>query len=383
MKALAVIAEYNPFHNGHKFQLDMAKKLTGHDCAVVIMSGSFVQRGEPAVYDKWARARAAVLCGADLVLELNTNYALASAEFFALGAVKTLGALGISGHLCFGSESGDIAALKRAAKLLTDEKAALNPLISNALKKGLSYPAAREAAVKKLDPTAAAVLKFPNEILGIEYIKAIYETGAPLEPCAILRAAVGHDSPKTDGGFASASAIRRLIGANKRIEKFVPPAAAKVFAKCRPVSLGDFEELILYSLRAADLSSFRAAGDGLAARLRLAMGEPSVLGALSAAKTKRHTMSRIKRLLMNILLDNTLAPDIPPSFIRVLGLNDKGAALLKKAKGKCPLPIITKPARAPRGDSLWELDQRAADIYTIPRRMPAGEDYKSTPFVLR
>ena len=197
MKVNGIVAEYNPFHNGHAYQMQHAKEATGADYTIVVMSGNFMQRGAPALLDKFTRAKMALECGADLVLELPICYAASSAEFFAKGSVALFDKLGVTTNLCFGSECGNAAKLQRAAKALL--RADFPDVLREELAKGLSFAAARESAARALIGEDAAVLREPNDILGVEYCKALLQSGSTIAPLAILRKVVGHNGGAAKG----------------------------------------------------------------------------------------------------------------------------------------------------------------------------------------
>ncbi len=220
MKVAGLIVEYNPFHNGHLYHLEQSKKLTGADCIVCIMSGNFIQRGEPALVNKWARAKMALLSGADLVIELPLVYAMSSAEFFAYGAVSILNSLNIVDYLCFGSESGSIDELDNIADILVWEPQAYKELLKNHINKGISFPSARQKALAdylNIGSASLNILSESNNILAVEYLKALKRTESQITPVTIKRINNTYNTCDLTGNISSATAIRRnffnLIGA--------------------------------------------------------------------------------------------------------------------------------------------------------------------------
>ena len=370
MKIVGVVAEYNPFHTGHQYQIAEARKRLGPCAAAAVMSGNFVQRGDCAIADKWARARAALEGGADLVLELPTVWACASAEHFAWGAVSILKAVGAQA-LSFGSESGDAAALSRAAECLDSE--AFQVELRRFLDQGLPFAACRQAAADALlGRDGAACLARPNDNLALEYLKAARRLGWAPEIAAIPRVGAGHD-----GGahpeFPSASFLRQEILAGR-------------MAADDPASLTYNERGVLTRLRAMDLADFEAlpdSGEGLARRLMEAVRRSVTLEEVyDRTKTKRYAHARIRRLVLwaALGLRECDRPQSPP-YLRVLGANETGRAVLRQLD--TALPVITKPAHG-RGIPLLELEARCTDFYGLCRKRvhPCGEEWTHSPVIL-
>ncbi len=347
MKTAAIIAEYNPFHEGHLYQI----KNTPADCIVVLMSGDFVQCGEPAVYPKHLRAKTALENGADLVLELPCLYALSGAESFALGAIKTLNALSCVDFLCFGSETGEISPLEKIADALIFESPKFKEALQQKLFEGASFAEAREAALCA-SGTDGDIIKTPNNILGVEYIKALKKTKSQIKPFTIKR----------NQEFKSAREIRHTLTDS--------------------VSLLDFEQMILYSLTVSSLIPFEG-GDGVFERIMKA-DKTSLSSLFETAKSKRHTMARIKRCVLHSLLQNDLSPFSDPSYIRVLAANKTGTEFLSSVKKTAALPIITKPSAYNNAeDKIWQLENRAADIYSLASGLPLGRNLKTSPYICK
>ena len=349
MRAVGIICEYNPFHSGHEFHIRRARECSGLP-VVCVMSGHFVQRGEAAVMNKFARAEAAVSCGADLVLELPLPWACAGAQRFAEGGVGLLSATGIVSHLAFGSESADLKAITAAAQLTDDQT--VNARIRAFLASGMGYAAARERAVREADPTAGATLASPNDILGVEYVRAILRHGYPLTPLPILRHGASHDGSPA-GRFASASHLRGLLRAGRGDEAFMflPGASIRIFNRERdagraPVDPAALDTAILSVLRrmtAADFAALPGSSEGLEFSLAKAAKEAVDPADFCArVKTRRYSHARMRRICMAALLGLTRdMTDIAVPYARVLALNDTGRALLREIR---TIPVVTKAA---------------------------------------
>ena len=332
MKTVGIISEYNPFHLGHKKQIDEIRRLYGPDCAVVcLMSGNFVQRGAPAIIDKSLRAKAALLCGADLVLELPVEYALSSAEGFADGGVRILG--GFCDGLCFGAETADAQLLLDTAKALLSEE--FPPLLREQLNTGKSFPAARQAALEQMG-LDASILESPNNILAVEYCKAILSRTSSMMPIPIHRGGSYHDE-LPDEENPSATAVRKLMLDSRDFKSLVPAFAAEVFADAPLHTLEAGERAILAKLRTMTDEEFETlpyGSEGLWRKFMHACREQATLhGIIAATKSKRYTRTRIDRMVMCAFLGLTerdLSSPVP--YVRVLALNDRGRTVLKEAR---------------------------------------------------
>ena len=392
-----IICEYNPIHNGHLHQIEQTRQHLGHDCAIVcVMSGNFVQRGDFAVFSKHARAEAAIYAGADLVIELPTPYALSSAEGFARAGVYLLQNLHICDYISFGSESGDIASLTAAATAMASPDAAR--LTKQHLDSGISYAAARQSAADTILGPLAGVFKSPNNLLGIEYIKAITELGgeAPLKPFTVQRVGDMHDSATGCSG----SALREILYRGDAPWSHMPQASADVYKReiahgRGPVSLGHAELALMSRLRAAMLDDFAAlpgVSEGIEHLfLKCAMSQPTVAEVLNEVKSKRYAMSRLRRMLMCLCLGITAEDTAaPPPYIRVLAMNNAGRSLLKKAQAKTTLPIITKPASVHalphNARNLFNKEAAATDLYTLAyadkHSRHGGQEWTISPCVV-
>lgn len=394
MLVQGIVAEYNPLHNGHLYHMQQSKLETGATHTVVVLSSQFVQRGEPAFVDKWARTEMALAAGADLVLELPVAFSCGSAEYFASAAVSILNAANIIDVLSFGSESGTLADLDQAAVELVDESEHFKHVLKAELKRGVSYPRARIIALKETGVfTDGAAM--PNNILGIEYIKALKRTGSGIRAFTLERKGQGYHSPQMENGFASATAIRKawwqspastLIGA--QLPDFTQQILTRIVSEGRgPIRSDAFSDMLLYHLRTmspAQLRSYPYCSDGLAERIfSFARGVDHLDTLINAANSPRHPSSRIRRILSVIaiglsdqLLQNLSASGYAP-YLRVLGFRNSGKDLLALMKKRATLPILTKPAaykklENPLGKQLFELEITATSIYALAMSNPTN-----------
>ncbi len=391
-----IVAEFNPFHNGHKYLLDTIKN-SGENTVTVVMSESFVQRGECACLSPYARTKMALKCGADLVLSLPVPYATASAERFALGGLSVLGGLGCVEALAFGSECDNAKMLKKCAEILVSRE--FSSALEKYLNEGLSFPVARQKAVEEISgKELAEMLSSPNNILGVEYIKAINKLGLNMDVNPITRKGVAHDSEKANGDFCSASAIREKLENKKSFDAFLPEESLNILNEelinqKAPASYSKLESAILYKLRSMNVEDFKELPDvseGLEYRLFDAVRTSSYLEEiLEKVKTKRYTHSRIRRIIvcafLGIKKEDVLAP-VP--FIRILGFNENGAKILKKAKETATLPIVTKSseinALGEEAKRVFELECFARDVFSLalPVRDEFGKEMTDKLIVL-
>lgn len=388
MKTVGIIAEYNPFHNGHAYQIRRAKELTHADYCVVVMSGDFVQRGAPALMDKYLRAECALKNGADLVLELPVCYALSSAETFAKGAVSLLDKLGIVDSLCFGSECGDINLLMDFAGELLNETPVFKKALNREMRIGHTYPQARNTALEASAPHLTAhtsVLTSPNNILGIEYCKALLSCGSNITPYTIKRAGASYHDNSLENTFCSAMAIReslRQIGASDGLAKQIPAASLKLmeeaYLRSYPVFPDDLSLLVHYSLLSGETSGFTDYPDidkELSDRiLKFLPRYRDFRSFCDHLKTKNRTYTRISRSLLHILLhisQEDLARYANEGFVfyaRMLGFHESASALLTAIKKKSEIPLLSKLADAEKqlaqtGLLMLEKDIYASHIY--------------------
>ena len=374
---MGIVAEYNPFHAGHAFHLAETRRRLGDHTAVAVMSGNFVQRGECAVLDKWTRARLALEGGVDLVLELPTVWAAASAEHFARGAVNILKEAGADA-ISFGSESGDADGLRKAAVCLDGPE--FHAGLRRFLDKGMPFAACRQAAVRDLlGEEPAGLLSNPNDNLAAEYLKAARRLDWEPEAVAVPRRGAGHDGGDHPD-YPSASFVRGQILSGK-------------LAAENPACTKNGERWVLATLRGMDESAFAAlpdCGEGLSHRLHRAARQGRTLDEVYAlAKTKRYAHARIRRAALwgALGLRESDRPESPP-WLRVLGANERGRALLRELKTRARLPVITKPAHAKKldgpGRRLFELEARCTDLYQLCRETPGpcGLEWTSNPVML-
>lgn len=382
MKIGAIISEYNPFHNGHKYQIEQTRA-AGVTHVAAVMSGSFTQRGEPAVFPKHVRAETALENGVDLVIELPARYSLMAAEGFARGAVGMISALGCADVLSFGSESGDLEALKEASRAIeftvhTEEFAKL-------LKNGKSYPAAlRAAMLEYYTADVAELISSPNNTLAVEYLSALDDIANPIEPMTVKRLGAAHDSDDEDT-FLSASAIRKKILSGGDVSAFAPVVDAPA------ADISRLERAILAKLRTLRAEDFERSYDsigGLADRLcKAARGARSLSELYFLAKTKRYTLSSIRRAVMCAFLgiDKELAGE-KPAYLRVLGMNARGREILSAAK--CSLPIDTSLKALSRTSReaarQANLEARCTDLYALAfaQPLPCGTDFTTPPVII-
>lgn len=390
MKTVGLITEYNPFHNGHAYHIEKAKMLTGADRVIVVMSGDFVQRGAPAVMPKHLRAESALLSGASLIIELPVCFATGSAEYFAQGSISLLNQLGCIDSICFGSECGDLHLLKEIAQILANEPIEYQTALKQALKEGASFPAARQEALNIYSDKYSEILASPNNILGIEYLKALAKIHSKMEPFTIKRIGAGYHDMDIDGQFSSATAIRsdiyQLADVNSSSESLplthiqtqVPSSCHELMKKNYqtryPVKADDFSLLLkakLLSETAGSLSHYLDMSPELANRiLRLRNDYLSFEQFCDLLKTKELTRSRISRSFIHVLLGITndwlTAMKAPAPYARILGFRKDHADLLGILKRTSDIPLITSPARAVLADTAYqmlELDIYASDLY--------------------
>lgn len=401
MNVIGIIGEYNPLHMGHIHHISESRRIVGADAAIVcVMSGSFVQRGEPAVFSKAARAEAAVRCGADIVFELPLPWSLASAEGFARGAVGLLGALGVVTHLSFGSETGEVGPLEELAAALVDP--AMDRLIKQEASSGeRPYAAVRQSVIQRELGGAARLLETPNNILAVEYLKAILEQRLDIEPVAITRRGAGHDRRAARGEYRSASELRGMLRLGGDAYASMPREAAAVFMREAhsgrgPVFETSLECAIISRLRilsAASYDSLPDEGDGLGRRIMRAAHDGTSLDSIyAAAKTKRFALSRIRRMCMCAALGvkSGMAAGTPP-YARLLAAGPRGFEVLRQAASRSHVPVITKPASIkslPAEDrSLFALECAADDLYVLgyPAREErgGGSTLRTSPFILK
>ncbi len=357
MGHVGIIAEYNPFHNGHFFQFNTIKKIFPEKEILIVMSGNYVQRGEPAIFNKYIRTKAALSGGASLILELPSLYSCSSAEYFATAALFSLAATNCVDTLCFGAECDDIKLLSDIAKLILEEPANYQKNLQNQLSNGFSFPKARALALCDFfhEKSIATVVSQPNNILAIEYLKTIYKYNLKMEPYIIKRTQNNYHSTDLSNSCCSASAIRKAIYSNNNsLSSYMPEAAWKVITEDtynKPLFLPDFYPFIQYSLQAqAPLTDFIDVSPELANRIRgLSILPAEIEDIKSQLASKNITNTRISRCLMHILLkntksllDNAVSNNYVP-YLRILGFSD-GSVLPGALKKNSEVPLLTKVA---------------------------------------
>ena len=396
MNIAGITAEYNPFHTGHAYQISALKAQLGPDTSVVaVMSGSWVQQGRPAVTDKWTRARMALNGGADLILELPTVWAAASAESFARGAVELLCRCGVIDTLCFGSETGELAPLLAAAECLDSPD--YPEQLRKALEGGASFAAARQAAVEALIGPAGAALASPNNNLGVEYLRALRSLHSNIKPVTIRREGAAHNSlDRTGEGFRSATQLRQHLarGEWEAVRPYVPAGNLDILQSAPLADPRLGERAVLACLRKMTAEDWArlpdaGAGEGLPQRLERAGRQcQSLDDFFTQAKTRRYAMARLRRMALWAFLGLTAA-DVPaePPYLRVLGFNARGREVLKRMKTTAQLPILTKPAHAREldgpGRRLFELEAQCTDLYGLflPQLPPPGQEWTRGPII--
>lgn len=406
MKIVGLITEYNPFHNGHEYHIQKSKEVTGADAVIVVMSGNFVQRGAPAIMPKHLRAKVALKSGASLVLELPVCFSTGSAEYFAQGAVALLDSLGCVDSLCFGSECGEIDSLTRIARVLADEPEEYRTILRSYLKEGFAFPLAREKALTDYlqDRSLSRILSSPNNTLGVEYIKALIRLKSSIRPYTILRKDSRYhaDTLEADGGFSSATAIRKLLlfsGSSlrtdmdtpydepklssvlTRLEDHVPPECVSLLERTHliryPVYSNDFSLLVKYQLMQESrgtLTHYADISEELANRIMKHLNDFQNFDQFcDLLKTKEVTYSRISRALLHVILGirsslfEQLREDRMVHYARMLGFVRKDREVLSLIKNRSSVPLIPKlsdmDALSERGEQMLHLDIFASNLY--------------------
>lgn len=391
-KVLGIVAEYNPFHNGHFYHMQESKKITEADSCICVISGNFTQRGEPSIVNKWAKTYMALCCGADLVIELPTIYSISSAENFASGAIKIFDSLKIVTDISFGAECNDLATLNNIANVFYSEPANYKTILNHELKRGLSYPIARENAVLMYlndIKRYANVLSNSNNILAIEYLKALKQQKSMIQPNIVPRKNVYYNDQKIVDDFASATAIRKLMLNREyaEVRKVVPRSTYQIIGeeyKKNHIILGikKYEKEIIYALRVMPIEEIQNLPDvneGLEFAIKKAASETNDIEELiEKVKSKRYTQTRIQRILVYVLLGIT-KKDMEDSkkmvpYVRVLGFNSRGKILISEIMNQNPkLNMITSVGKyvnkkMPKNKQLTrmlDLDINATNIYTL------------------
>lgn len=386
MKVLGIIAEYNPFHFGHLYHLRESKEITGATHAIAVMSGNFVQRGEPAITDKWTRAQMAVNNGIDLVLELPFVFATSSAEYFGEAGVGLLESLGIVDFVSYGSETGSANQIEKAAEFLAEENEDFKKRLKNNLAQGLPFPSAREKAMSEAIPGLGEVLRHSNNILAVEYVKAAKRIGSKMNFVAVKRLGSNFNESSPDElSFSSATAIRKEIymGGLKKARDLIPQESLDVFKSSRMHGLSyprkeDLFNCLQFKLRMAgheELELIEGMREGLENRLKAAayksLDYDSLIGNV---ESKRYPRSSIQRLLLHLLAGLKKSElnefrNAGAYYARVLGMNEKGKSLIREIKKKSDIAIITNVNRQKPEEKLlermMEYDLKATDLYML------------------
>lgn len=384
MKTAAIICEYNPFHFGHKLLIDKTRE-AGASHIIAVMSGNFVQRGDVAIFDKFTRAKTALENGVDLVVELPERVSLTAAEGFAKGAVEIITALGCVDILSFGSESGDLDALREASRAI--DYCVHTDTFDTCIKRGKSYPAALSEAMREFyTPDVSELFESPNNVLAIEYLNSLDNVGSAIEPFTVTREGASHDSSDENTGLASANLIRKKILAGEEWSQFAPAADAQ------SANIALLERAILAKLRMMPPSAFDEIFDcanGLGDRLRKAVKSARSLSELYfLTKTKRYTLARIRRAVLcgflGISRDFALEK---PAYIRILGMNSRGKEILSAASN-CAIPIDTSlkalSQKSREAAKQAAFTARCTDIWTLALEKPVqcGSDYTAAPIII-
>lgn len=415
MSVVGIIAEYNPFHYGHKYHLELSKKITNSEYSIVVMSGSFVQRGEPSLVDKWTKARIAIDNGVDLVIELPFIFSVQSAELFAYGSIALLDSLKIVNYVSFGSEIGQLECLYPIADVLVNEPIQYKQLLKKYLQQGNSFPVARSHALEEyfhkcdnnfLNLDINKIISTPNNILAIEYLKALKRLGSSIKPITIKRIGSHYNDPNLNNKIASATAIRNKLLENNDItsvQKYIPKPTYDHLVDYKNNfysfnSLNNYNQIIHYLLRIQDkrkLSSIMDVETGLDNRIIEKSYENSDIEKfVNSVVTKRYPRSRIQRILVHLMMDlnkDTFKElySYYPAYIRILGANEKGFYLIKKMKEKADIPIITKYSdyhslKNPHIDRIINFDKKSTDLFFLGLNSKdplTNMDYFVSPYI--
>ncbi|MCD8089502.1 MAG: nucleotidyltransferase family protein [Clostridiales bacterium] len=384
IKGTAVAAEFNPLHNGHKYIMKQAKIKTGSDFAGVVMSGSFTQRGEPAAFDKFSRTKAALLNGADIVLELPVVYATGAADIFARGCCETIIKAGIFVSMVFGCETENMGNLEAAGEILACETDNFKLALRENSQKGFSYPKARELALCSVLSVDSETLSSPNNILAVEYIKQLKILNSDVVPVGIKRLGSDYNDERIYQGFSSAAAVRKALEENRtdEVKKAVPENVFSLYIEemRKPLpTLNDFGEALRYLILKKGPDGLREISDiteGLENKIYKNSDFETVDGLIDSLKSKRYTRTKLIRGLLHILLDIKKSDVLPPKplpYIRVLGVKNDKKHLLKDIREKSSLPVIINPKKdverlSVQGKEMFEKEIFASNLYNIKEK---------------
>lgn len=378
MRILGIVAEYNPFHKGHLYHLKQAQALIKPDVTIVVMSGSFVQRGEVAIVDKWIRSQIAVECGVDLVVELPTVYALESADYFAKSSIELLHLLGVT-DIIFGSETANMDQFIEIAKTIQTNSDTYNKLVKDAMQKGLRYP---DACNQALSTLMNQEVKTPNDLLGLAYTKEVITNNYPIHLHAIKR--TSHYHSETIETFASATALRKALKENKDVSNQLP---GYIYYKDKALlDSNAFFPYLKYNILMNDqLANIHLVDEGIENLLKETINKTQNINELiSLLSSKRYTRSRIARMLAHILLNNSKEEVLQAmhfSQIRPLAFSQDGANYLRQIKKSCPLPITTKILN--KKDPMYHIEAKATNLIGLVDQELLVKEKKSIPYIKR
>lgn len=378
MRILGIVAEYNPFHKGHLYHLKQAQALIKPDVTIVVMSGSFVQRGEVAIVDKWIRSQIAVECGVDLVVELPTVYALESADYFAKSSIELLHLLGVT-DIVFGSETANMDQFIEIAKTIQTNSDTYNKLVKDAMQKGLRYP---DACNQALSTLMNQEVKTPNDLLGLAYTKEVITNNYPIHLHAIKR--TSHYHSETIETFASATALRKALKENKDVSNQLP---GYIYYKDKALlDSNAFFPYLKYNILMNDqLANIHLVDEGIENLLKETINKTQNINELiSLLSSKRYTRSRIARMLAHILLNNSKEEVLQAmhfSQIRPLAFSQDGANYLRQIKKSCPLPITTKILN--KKDPMYHIEAKATNLIGLVDQELLVKEKKSIPYIKR
>ena len=382
-KVCGIVSEYNPFHYGHRYHIQKSKELSSSDYVICIMSGSVVQRGEVAIFDKWQRAKTAVLNGADLVIELPCYYVLQSAENFAFGAVSILDKLGVVNSISFGAETDDLPLLKKLSDIYFENSDQFKNILKSNLALGYSYPKALENTFLKMTDIKDINISTPNNTLGISYLSSLKKLNSKIKPYVIKRDNDYHSSVSNDA-FKSASYIRELINNNKAYDVYAPLYDGQPL-----YDMSNGESYILGTLRNIDpqkIISSPGYENGMENLIiRGAKKSCSLDELYEMCVSKRYTLHRIKRVILSSLLN--IKGELTPSYVRVLSFNDNGAKILKEIKKKSSLDIITKAGDYKKENPMFTMDIMSTDFQSLcavdSTKRQSLKDFTTSPIYVR
>lgn len=385
MKTGAVICEYNPFHNGHKYHINQTKKNHNLTHMIGVMSGNFTQRGDVALLDKWKRTETALKNGIDLVIEIPVALSLGSAELFAMGGVTLLNSLNVVDVLSFGSESGDIELLKETAGAV--HYAMEQEQFYALMRRGSSYPSALQKTIEIFyDDEIVNVITTPNNTLGIEYLKAINETGSFIKPVTVKRYGAAHDSMNSSDTVVSASKLRKMLVDNENVSYLMPPPETDNFAVIERLETGILAKLRTMSL--IEINSVPNVLQGLENRIYKSIKiARSVNELLLLIKTKRYTMARLRRIILCAFLGITKADaKTMPQYIRILGMNERGREILAKAAPSLPIGTSLSDLMKVNNTAYRQglIEERSGNLYGLAyqKPLPCGIEYTHKPIIL-